>query len=104
MNAFRISDHADQRFDAILNGQRVSIRLRWNGFIGRWCFDLAVSSTPVLHGRRVVSGVDLLSAFNFGLGLIFTSGSTAPGYDELVDGAVKLFHATEAEYQAALAG
>lgn len=104
MNLFEIRDHADQQFGTIINSRRVTIRLRYNTTIDRWSFDLSIDDEPVLYGRRVVTGVDLLAAFDFGIGMIFASvmrDGGEPSRSGLVDGSVRMFSASLAEYEAA---
>lgn len=104
MNVFTILDHADQQFGTIIEGRRVTIRVRYNPANDRWSFDLSIDDVPVLHGRKIVTGVDLLAAFNFGLGVIFAASVTpgaVPDRDALPRGTVRVFHATEAEVAAA---
>lgn len=108
MEVFRVIDAADQQFGTIINNRRVTIRLRYNPTSERWSFDLAIDDLPVLQGRRIVTGVDLLSAFRkgiakshgFDIGLIFaaaTSAGGAPDRSALPDGTVRLYHLTTAE-------
>jgi hypothetical protein len=104
MIAFKVIDEADQQFGAILNDRRVTIRLRWNLASGRWSFDMSIDDVPVLTGRRIVTGIDLLSAFNFGVGAIFALPAVPnalPGREELPRGDVRLYHATQDEIDAA---
>lgn len=104
MEVFRIIDAADQQFGTIINGRRVTIRLRYNPTSERWSFDLAIDDRPVLVGRRIVTGVDLLAPFNLGLGVIFAAAVTpgaVPDRQALPAGTVKLFHASDAELAAA---
>lgn len=104
MIVFKIVDVADQQFSAVLNNRRVTIRLRWNLTSGRWSFDMSIDDVPVLHGRRIVTGIDLLAAFNFGIGAIFSLPAVAgaePNRDNLPNGNVRLYHATQAEIDAA---
>lgn len=104
MEVFRIIDAADQQFGTIINGRRVTIRLRYNPTSERWSFDLAIDDLPVLQGRRIVTGVDLLAPFNLGLGLMFAAAVTpgaVPDRQALPAGTVKLFHASDAELAAA---
>ena len=105
---FKIVDAADQRFSAFLGDRRVTVRLRYNPTIDRWSLNLAIDDLPVLHGRRVVTGVDLLRAYNFGIGIMFAQEEKAgtflpPGKRELVGGLVKLCHALESDVEEALA-
>lgn len=96
MIEFSIIDAADQQFAASLNNRRVTLRLRFNTVDQRWSFDLAIDDTPVLFGRKIVTGVDLLAAFDFQVGLIFAlpekDDTTEPGRFELPNGLVKLYH------------
>lgn len=103
MIEFSIVDHADQQFATVLNNRRVTLRLRYNTTSDRWSFDLSLDDQVVLHGRKVVTGVDLLAAFDFGIGMIVAASITTgavPGRDELPSGAVKLFSLTEDEIAA----
>jgi hypothetical protein len=104
MIVFSIVDAADQQFGTIINNRRVTIRLRWNLTSGRWSFDLAIDDLPVLTGRRVVMGIDLLAPFDFGIGAIFALPAVLgamPGRLELPAGDVRLYHATAEEIAAA---
>lgn len=96
MIEFKIINAADQQFSAILEDRRVTLRLRYNTVDDRWSLDLAIDDVPVLLGRKVVTGVDLLAAFNFQIGMIFalseTSDNVEPGRSQLPDGLVKLYH------------
>ena len=108
MIQFSIIDEADQQFGVVLNGQRVTMRLRYNGTSDRWSFDLSVDDLPVLYGRRIVTGVDLLLPFDFGLGIIFAlpvspDDMVEPGRRELVDGTVGFYHTTAEEVESLLA-
>ncbi|CAN7388498.1 phage baseplate plug family protein [Neorhizobium sp. LjRoot104] len=103
MNVFRITDHADQQFGTIINGRRVTVRLRYNQSNDRWSFDLSIDDQPVLHGRRIVTGIDLLAPFNLGLGLIVAATVTpgaAPDRAALPAGEVRVYHLTDAEAEA----
>lgn len=103
MNVFSILDHADQQFGTLINNQRVTVRLRYNPTSDRWTFDLSIDDQPVLHGRRIVTGVDLLAAFNFDLGMIVALAVTdgaEPDKSALPAGTVKLLHATAEELAA----
>lgn len=101
-----VLDEADQQFGAILTNRRVTIRLRYNRTTDRWAFDLSIDDLPVLRGRRIVLGVDLLAAFDFGIGAIFAFPAVEgalPNRTGLPAGRVKLYHATDDEIAAALA-
>ena len=101
MESFKIRDSADQQFSAVLNRRRVSIRLRYNPTSNRWAMDLSIDDQPVLHGRRIVTGVDLLRAYHFGVGIIFCVPPGLTNYDpgraELIGGLVRIYTTTEEE-------
>jgi hypothetical protein len=106
MQRFEVIDSADQQFGAVIDNQRVTIRLRYNPTGGCWSFDLSIDDTPVLHGRRIVLFTDLLAPFDFGVGSIFalpTREGETLDRQTLPAGTVRLYHATAAEIEAALA-
>jgi hypothetical protein len=103
MNVFNVTDHADQQFGTIINNRRVTFRLRYNQSNDRWSFDLSIDDQPVLHGRRIVTGVDLLAPFNLGLGKIIAAVVTpgaVPDRNALPAGEVRIYHLTEDEAEA----
>ena len=105
MKQFTIIDAPDQQFSTILNNRRVTIRLRYNPTSEHWTLDLSIDDLPVLQGQKIVVGIDLLSAYNFGVGMIFAVATTAgaePDRDALPLGLVRLYHATDAEFEDAL--
>ena len=104
MIEFKITDDADQLFSAILDGQRVTMRLRYNKFLDRWSLDLSIDDLPVLLGRRIVMGTDLLGAFDFGVGAVFAApvvAGSVPDRRGLPDGLVRLYQASEDEFKSA---
>jgi hypothetical protein len=95
-----VIDAADQQMAATLGGRRVTLRLRYNVNADRWTFDLSIDDVPVLTGRKIVTGIDLLAPFKFGIGLLFADDGgkgILPGRTELPRGLVRLYHASEAE-------
>lgn len=99
-----VLDVADQKLGLVLSGRRVTLRLRYNVVTDRWSFDMSIDDDPVLHGRRIVLGADLLGAFDFGIGAIFAyraAEGAQPSRTGLPAGRVKLYHATAAEIAAA---
>lgn len=103
MISFEIADLPNQQFSTVLEGRRVTMRLCYNVTVDRWSFDLSIDDNPVLHGRRIVTGVDLLKPFSFGVGVIFAApivGEAVPDRTNLVNGNVKMFQTTEAEIAA----
>jgi hypothetical protein len=99
---FRVIPAADQQFGAVLQGRRATIRLRFNPTARRWSLDLAIDDQFVLHGRRIVTGVDLLRPFDFGIGRLYAmtaspDSKAEPGFTELHSGIVRLYHVSDAE-------
>lgn len=95
MITFKISTEPDQQFATILNDRRVTLRLRYNVTTDRWSLDLSIDDLPVLTGRRIVCGVDLLEPFDFGIGMLIAvpiKEGSVPSLDDLPNGNVKLFH------------
>lgn len=106
MREIKIIDHARQRFAVVLNNRRVTFEVWYSRYTNRWSFDLMIDNGPILQGRRIVLGVDLLRPFNFGVGAVFALADlegAEPGRDELPRGAVRLYHATQEEIDAAVA-
>jgi hypothetical protein len=100
MIQFKVIDAADQQFAATINNRRVTLRLRWNLTSGRWSLDVSIDNLPVLTGRRVVMGVDLLAPFDFGIGAIFAlpaKPGALPGRAELPAADVRLYSASADE-------
>lgn len=105
MIEFSIVDAADQQFGALLNNRRVTLRLRYNTSIKRWGMDVSIDDLPVLQGRKIVTGVDLLEPFDFDIGAIFAvpvKEGAVPDRQALVNGDVRLYHASAEEIASAL--
>lgn len=106
MIEFRILDEPRQKFSVLLNRRRVTFELWYSVTTQRWSMDLAIDGAPVLHGRRIVTGVDLLAPFSLGIGILFAwpevKGSV-PDRQGLPLGNVRLYHTTEEEVNAAVA-
>lgn len=103
MQVFPITNHADQQFGTIINNRRVTVRLRYNVTTDRWSFDLSLDDMPVLYGRRIVTGIDLLAPYRLGIGMFFAGGNNdraVPGRNALPSGEVIFFQVTEAEFEA----
>lgn len=105
MIEFDISDQANQQFSVVLNNRRVTIKLWYSVFADRWSMDFSIDAEPVLTGRKIVEGVDLLAAFNLGVGVMFafSESQSEPGRDQLPNGLVKLYHTSEEELNASVA-
>lgn len=107
MQRFILIDSPDQQFEAILEQRRVTLRVRYNTTAKRWTFDLSVDDQPVLHGRRIVRGIDLLAPFDFGIGIIFATEDSPtephePNYANMIEGLVRLYQTTTEEIDAAI--
>lgn len=111
MQKFSIIDAADQQFGTIVSGRRMTIRVRYNPSSDRWSFDLSLDDQPVLQGRRIVTGADLLDAvrvlfirkFSFDIGSLFAvsaKAGSAPDRQALPSGGVELIYFSTEEIQA----
>lgn len=105
MIEFRLVNEPKQKFSVLLGSRRITFTLWYNRTSDRWSMDLAIDGAPVLHGRRIVTGVDLIAPFNLGIGILFAWSDigAAPGRDALPSGTVKLYHTTQEEVDAAVA-
>lgn len=104
MIEFTITTASDQKFSTVINNRRVTLRFWYAGFNDRWSFDLAIDGEDVLTGRKVVEGSDLLASFDFGIGVLFaySEKGNEPGRDQLPQGLVKIYHATQEELDASI--
>lgn len=102
MITFNITSDSDQKFSTIINGQRVTIRLWYAVFNDRWSADISIDGAPVLHGRKIITGVDLLEPFNFNIGVFFAFSEKGfeAGRNHLSEGTVKIYHTTREEVDA----
>lgn len=106
MIQIRVLDEPRQKFSVLLNRRRVTFELWYNLTNDRWSMDLAIDGAPVLHGRRIVTGVDLLAPFNLGIGILFAFPEVAgsvPNRAALPLGTVRLYHTTQEEVDASVA-
>lgn len=106
MIEFRILDEPRQKFSVLLNRRRVTFELWYSVTTQRWSMDLSIDGAPVLHGRRIVTGVDLLAPFSLGIGILFAWPEVAgavPDRSALPLGTVKLYHTTQEEVDASVA-
>lgn len=105
MQRFLLNANPDQQFTATLNGQRCTFRFKYNPTSDRWAFDMTIGDRPALNGRRIVTGIDLLAPFGFGLGAMFALGVKddfeVPDWTAFSSGRVALYHATATEIAAA---
>lgn len=105
MIEFTINDEPNQQFSTVIDNRRVTIKLWYSVFNDRWSADISIDGSPVLHGRKIVTGVDLLAPFDFGIGVLFAFSETGdePGRDQLPNGLVRIYHATQDEINASVA-
>lgn len=97
-----VINEADQLFSAVLDGIRVTFRLRYSPFYDRWSMDLSIDDEPVIYGRRIVVGSDLLAPYNLGIGSLIAiapdGGAAMPANrTALPNGQVRLYHFTADE-------
>lgn len=96
-----ITSAPSQAFTTTLSDKRCDFRVDYSTWADRWSFDLSVEGVPVLAGRRIVTGVDLIAPFRLGIGSIIAAGwgdqEAEPNRDNLPSGVVRLFHVGEEE-------
>jgi len=87
----------------VLGNTPVQITLRWMPIIAKWTLTLDISGQRRVTNRIIVKGCDLLQPYRLGLGVIVAGGSADLTRDSLPAGDVRLYHATQEEWNAALA-
>lgn len=96
LSEFDIIDAPGQVFSTVVDGRKITIRLRYNTESERFSMDLGIDDVPVLTGRKVTSEVDLLQPFDFGIGSVFAADidgkGRAPTLTNFVAGTVRLYH------------
>lgn len=96
MKRIFVTNDADQQFAIVLDGSRITMRIRHNVRLNRWAFDLARDDQWVLRARRIVPGIDLLEGSGItGLGSIFAHTAkegSKPDRTGLPNGAVRLYY------------
>lgn len=105
MIQLELSDEPNQSFSVILDDARVTLHVWYSGVTDRWSLDVSVDGEPVLYGRRIVAGVDLLAPFNLGIGILFAWPEVAgavPDRTALPLGNVAVYHTTQEEVDAAI--
>ena len=96
----------DQRMSVVLDGRRVTLRFWFNVSDQLWYFDMALDDQPVMYGRRIVTGRNLLSRVGLGgrlFAYVYAGGDGQPGLEDFASGAAALFYVPEAELKTALA-
>ncbi|MEE9382841.1 MAG: hypothetical protein V3V08_05445 [Nannocystaceae bacterium] len=98
-----MTDEPSQSFQIDLEGETVTLTLRYQTLPDDWLLGIEREDEPILEGQRLVMGTDLLRAHNFGLGGIVLFAAEEPGKDpgrnDLED-RVQIVHLTEAEIAA----
>jgi hypothetical protein len=96
LSEFDIIDAPGQVFSAVVNGQKITIRLRYNTESQHFSMDLGIDDVPALTGRKVASETDILEPFDLGIGSIFAADVNGLGRDatlaNFLSGAVRLYH------------
>ena len=92
----KIIDAPAQSFEVTLEGLNCRFDLAYSQTSGRWSFDLALQGEPVIAGRAIVPGVDLLSPFHLGIGQLVAQDQLSKGAqsdrDALPAGNMRLYH------------
>lgn len=104
MIQFILKSHPKQRFSVLLDRKRVTFQLWYSLTTDRWSMDLSIDDKPIIHGRRIVTGVDLLAPFHLGIGVIiaFSANNSTPNRENLPNGTVGLFYASREELNASM--
>lgn len=82
-----LSADPSQSFTCQLGNVKYFIQVRLNSRNGVWTLDLAddASREPMIVGVPIVLGVDLLGAYNFGIGSLIAVDLSATGKDATAD-------------------
>ncbi len=94
---------ASQVFSMILETRKVTIRLVYIALLDRWTIDLDRDEVTILSGQRLVTGIDMLGAYNFKLGALFCIAGDGPGDDpgrNDFEERLQLIHVSEDEIEA----
>lgn len=87
-----------QSFTTVLSNRPCAFTVRYSETSNRWSFDLAIENEPVIEGRRIVPGTDLIAPFNLGIGSLYAINDgpegIEPGRSELPAGQFKLVQVT----------
>jgi len=104
MVQFDIRDAGRQQFSVIIDQRRVTILLSFNHVANRWFFDLALDGEFVLHGRKVITGVDLIRNFGFGVGgiIAYSPNGNQPTRQSFINGESGLYSVTQDEINEAI--
>lgn len=104
MTIIPVTNEPSQKFNIVLEGQTVTLFVRYQTLIGGWILDIEREGVTILQGQRFVMGTDMLRAHNFGLGGIVLFAAEDPGIDpgrDDFEDRVQIIHVTEAEIAAA---
>jgi len=77
---------ASQIFTTVLSNRLCMFLVNFSETSKRWSFDLWIENEIALQGRRIVTGVDLIAPFEFGIGELHAvpvQPGIEPGRDEL---------------------
>lgn len=96
MNRLIFTDDPGQRYSFVMGDRKVTISFRYNLAIERFTFSLSIDEVEVLAGRRLVTNVDLLKPFSFGVGALVAydpdGRSREATLENLVRGDVRVAH------------
>jgi len=94
---FSVLDAPSQSADVTMNGRRINILLNYNALYDYWTLNLYEEGRPLVVGRKLVLGVDLIERYNLGIGKIICYHVTSkvvreePNRVNLPNGDVKLY-------------
>lgn len=108
MKRIPFTGYPRERVTATLEGRTISLRVRYSSEFELWTLDLAETApgedeTPLLTGRRITLGNDLLGGLNLRLGALYAIDTTGTGTDPSagdLGSRVQIYHLTTAEIEA----
>jgi len=96
MNRLIFTSEPGQRYSFAMGDRKVTISFRYNLAINRFTFSLSIDEAEVLSGRRLVTNVDLLKPFAFGVGALIAYDPDGRGreatLENLARGDVRVAH------------
>lgn len=108
MKRIPFTGYPRERITTSIEGRTISMRIRYSSESEAWHLDLAetqpgTDETPLLSGRRITLGNDLLRGLSLGLGALYAIDTTGSGVDPGagdLGSRVQIYHLTDAELEA----
>jgi hypothetical protein len=108
MKRIPFTGYTRERLTTTIEGRTISLRVRYSSESESWFLDLAetqpgTEETPLLSGRRITLGNDLLGSLDLRLGALYAIDTTGAGVDPGagdLGSRVLIYHLTEAELAA----